>query len=135
MVSRPSWNVNGQRRWVCFWTDVRWTSEAVTEIRSGHPASILQVKQGRTVFGRFPLGSRHYCYLLQKLAYFETRILYDRKQAPGFTFQFANDFPARIAQISVRRIWLNVVNMVRAWPVYRPSYATGHQCFQSILWA
>jgi len=67
-----------------------------------------------TVFGRFPLGSRHYCYLLQKLAYFETRILYDRKQAPGFTFQFANDFPARIAQISVRRIWLNVVNMVRA---------------------
>jgi len=26
MVSRPSWNINGQRRWVCFWTDVRWTS-------------------------------------------------------------------------------------------------------------
>jgi len=24
--SRPNWNVNGQRRWVCFWTDVRWAS-------------------------------------------------------------------------------------------------------------
>ena len=26
MVSRPNWNVNGQRRWVCFWTNVRWAS-------------------------------------------------------------------------------------------------------------
>ena len=24
--SRPNWNVNGQRRWVCFWTNVRWAS-------------------------------------------------------------------------------------------------------------
>ena len=39
MVSRPSWNVNGQRRWVCFWTDVRWTSRPWR--RSG--AAILQV--------------------------------------------------------------------------------------------
>ena len=39
MVSRPSWNVNGQRRWVCFWTDVRRTSRPWRS--SG--AAVLQV--------------------------------------------------------------------------------------------
>ena len=32
LFSRPNWNVNGQRRWVCFWTDVHWAS--------GYPASM-----------------------------------------------------------------------------------------------
>ena len=33
---RLNWNGNGQRRWVCFWTDICWTSR-----NSG--AAILQV--------------------------------------------------------------------------------------------
>jgi len=46
MVSRLNWNENGQRKWVCFWTDVCWTSRPQRD--SG--AAILQVSCKYTVY-------------------------------------------------------------------------------------
>ena len=60
IVSRQSWNVNGQRRWVCFWTDVRWTSRPWR--RSG--AAILQVSCKYIKFYRSTLSTEdryHIC--------------------------------------------------------------------------
>jgi len=53
MVSRPNWNVNGQRRWVCFWTVVCWAlgRDGVPERPScKYPASKLFL----TPFKRLP---------------------------------------------------------------------------------